>query len=300
MPPRRPAALAAAIATAAACAPPAQPVRAPTPRVEAVFDVPREYRVLRALPCADEAALVYVVASDGDLYSFQPETLAFRRVGKLGCHPTPGATPNSMAVDRSGGAWINYSDGSIHRASTRDASCSATGFSAHHDGFREVGMAFVSSGPGLIDETLFVWGGRGSFYHGDDRGLARIDRTTLALLPIGRDASRLGTSRSDLTGTGDGKLYGFFSSSPAMLAEIDPATGAILAPRPLPSVTGIQAWAFSFWGGDFYLYWSRFGETSRITKVSGRDGSLQDLAHDIGFRIVGAGVSTCAPTGSAR
>ena len=34
-----------------------------------------------------------------------------------------GATPNSMAVDRSGTAWVNYSDGRLFKVSTKDAKC---------------------------------------------------------------------------------------------------------------------------------------------------------------------------------
>jgi hypothetical protein len=273
---------------------------ADTPRVEAIFDVPREYRVLATLPCASSAALVYLVVAEGDLYGFRPDTLAFHHVGRLRCPATPGATPNSMAVDRSGTAWINYSDGSLHRASTRDARCVATGFEPRGDAFQTPGMAFVSSGPDLLDETLFLWGGRDPARRVPGRGLATIDRTTLDLAPVGDGRSSPREARAELTGTGDGRLYGFFTTTPATLAEIDPETGAKHSARPLPGVSGVTAWAFSFWGGDFYLYWARFGETSHVTRVSGRDGSVEELLHDVGFRIVGAGVSTCAPLGSRR
>jgi hypothetical protein len=102
-------------------------------------------------------------------------------------------------------------------------------------------------------------------------------------------------ARAELTGTGDGRLFGFFTTNPATLAEIDPETGGKRSVRRLAGVTRVSAWAFSFWGGDFYLYWSREGESSHVTRVSGSDGSLHELLHDVGFRIVGAGVSTCAP-----
>src|SRR5262249_39716327 len=160
--------------------------------------------------------------------------------------------------------------GSIHRASTRDASCVRTAFGVQHNGFFQPGMAFVSTGPELVDETLFVWAGAvvtgplpwsGSFsWTSAEPGLARIDRSTSALALVGHDDSLLGRAKADLTGTGDGKLYGFFTTTPATLAEIDLATGTPHHPRPLPGITGVLAWAFSFWRGDFYLYWSRAGE----------------------------------------
>ncbi len=289
----------AVMVLAAACAPARVPMPA-APRVEAIFDVPREYRLLSALPCSESAALVYLMAHEGDLYSFRPDTLAVTRVGRVRCPVNPWATPNSMAVDRSGRAWISYSDGSIVRASTRDASCTAIGFEPRRDAFHTPGMAFVSTLPDLIDESLFVWGGPDPSQRAPGRGLGTIDTTTLDLEVIGHGGSSLQYARADLTGTGDGRLFGFFTTSPATIAEIDPATGATSNPRKIPGVTSVRAWAFSFWGGDFYLYWSREWEKSHVTRVSVRDGSQTELIHDIGFRIVGAGVSTCAPTSSRR
>jgi len=309
---------AALVAALGACAPTEAPPAA-RPQVEAVFDVPREYRVLSTLPCAEGAGLVYVVSAEGDLYSFRPDALEFKRIGPLRCPAPPGVTPNSMAVDRSGTAWVNYQDGSYYRASTRDARCEATGYRQHQHGFGTVGMAFASSGADLIEETLFVWGGYDRSLRWQARriggdwdsprsrsrrpgprpglGLAKIERHTLQLLPIGDDRSRLSTLRAELTGTGDGKLFGFFSTNPATLAEIAVETGAIRSPRELASVITGSAWAFSFWGGDFWFYWAPHGRTTNVSRLSGLDGSITKVLSDIGFRIVGAGVSTCAPTG---
>jgi hypothetical protein len=59
-----------------------------------------------------------------------------------------------------------------------------------------------------------------------------------------------------------------------------------------------QAWAFSFWGGDFYLYTSPDGTTdSTVTHYTTGDGGIDtSYVNDTGMVIVGAGVSTCAPT----
>lgn len=285
------------------------------PQVEAIFDMPREYRVLSAQPCAEGAGLVYVVSATGELYSFRPDVLKFRRIGPLRCPAPPGVRPNSMAVDRSGTAWLNYGDGSLFRASTRDASCEPTPYEPGQHRFGRVGMAFASTGPNLMQETLFVWGG--AIWRGglgvqvgpigprtsrrlgprSGLGLARIDRDTLHLVPIGDDRGRLSLLQAELTGTGDGRLYGFFSTRPATLAEIDVATGATRAARVLASVSTGRAWAFSFWGGDFWFYWAPYDSTSNVSRLRGTDGALHEVLSDIGFRIVGAGVSTCAPTG---
>jgi hypothetical protein len=330
-------------------------------RVEAVFDLPREYRAFGDLPCTEARPLVYLVTDEDDLYGFQPDDLTFQKVGILRCPAAPGATPNSLAVDRKGTAWVHYTDGSLHRASTRDARCVATAFGAQHNGFFQPGVAFASTGPDLIDETLFLWGGttvtgpftwRGAWaWIYEDHGLARLDRATSDLDVVGYgdprparpphvgmsvtdggafdmvgevsvemrgggsvhddvfSAASGGTIRitlttgapplhevpAELTGTGSGKLYGFFRTVPATLAEIDPATGQILDARRLQGVDGFSGWAFSFWRGDFYLFWAREKETSHATRVSGRDGSLDEVVRDVGFRVMGAGVSTCAP-----
>jgi hypothetical protein len=264
-------------------------------RVEPVFDTPREYRTIGALPCEEGASLVYVVSQEGDLYSFRPDAGEFSRIGALHC-PTRGyATPHSMAVDRSATAWVNYTDGSLYRVSTKDARCARTDFEPGQHGFGRFGMAFASTGDDLSRESLFVWG---SYDYGDDgRGLATIDTHTLRLQPVGDANDRLHFLEAELTGTGDGRLYGFFATGrAATLAGIDVKTGAARDPRPLPGVRTGSAWAFSFWGGDFYFFWAPGGASSRVSRLSGSDGSVNEVLHDVGFRIVGAGVSTCAPT----
>ncbi len=292
--------LAATVVLTGSCGPSTPPALA---QVEAVFDVPREYRVLSSLPCAKGAGLVYVVSSEGDLHSFQPDVLQFRRIGQLSCLADSHSRPNSMAVDRSGTAWLSFHDGSLYRASIRDASCSRTSYEPSQHGFTRFGMAFASSGPALSEETLFVWGGLRSL-HGYQRrperqgiGLARIDTKALRLTPIGADGSRLSAQRAELTGTADGKLFGFFATHPATLAQIDPNSGATSMPRRLRSIRTGRAWAFSFWGGDFWFYWAPWGHTSHVSRLSEADGSVQRMMEDVGFLIVGAGVSTCAPTG---
>ena len=70
--------------------------------------------------------------------------------------------------------------------------------------------------------------------------------------------------------------------------------------------TPSAAWAFSFYGGDFFIYTS--GDTddnlpmnakgSDVTKYSPTTGKIEVVKPKIGFKIVGAGVSTCAPTTS--
>jgi hypothetical protein len=262
--------------------------------------------------CSEAAKLVYVVDVDNGLHSFYPATHTFKTIGTLNC-PSPGTdaagepgTPNSMAVDRSGVAWVNFTSGKLFRVSTTDASCSATSFNPAKYGVGRFGMGFSSNGAGSKEETLYVTPFNDDAFGGAPTGdgLATIELGNFALSQVGDFSNGLGGKVSELTGTGDGQLFGFFTTTPAKLAEIDKASVATPAAgqKTLTGVSTGTAWAFSFWGGDFWFYTSGVttqnpGETSNVTqyKKSG-DGSVSVVMSAIGFNIVGAGVSTCAPT----
>lgn len=243
--------------------------------------------------CSDAAKLVYVLSDDDDLHSFAPDNLVFKKVGRLSCS---GISPNSMAVDRSGTAWVNGQDGGLYRVSTRDASCTPTTFAKSQNGFFRFGMAFASNTSGSDAETLFISGVVGS------KGLATVDLSALTVKPIANYPGVLGQQGAELTGTGEGKLYGFFTTTPnATLARIEKANAVTSEDKTLQGVSTGTAWAFSFWGGDFWFYTSSDGP-SRVTRLkSSSDNSIAVVVPDVGgFRIVGAGVSTCAPTSPPR
>lgn len=248
--------------------------------------------------CSDAAKLVYVVSNENDLYSFKPDTLQFTRIGALNCRAGGLATPNSMAVDRTGTAWVNYSDGSLFKVSTKDATCQSTPFQPLQHQFERFGMAFSANGPGAKEETLFVVGITGTTGSANDgQGLGKIDLGTFKLDLVGDFSGSLRRKGAELTGTGDGKLYGFYTTVPANLAEIAKDTAATPSPRTLTGVQTGSAWAFSFWGGDFWFYTAAAGETSKVTRLkTATDNSISVVKSNLGFMIVGAGVSTCAPT----
>lgn len=284
----------------AGCGPSAPKALGPIAEVEPQFDTPREYRRHAPLPCGVGSGLIYVFTTSGELYAFEPPTQRFRRIGVIDCPGAPRGLshPNSMAVDRAGTAWINYIDGPIYAVSTRDASCKATRYEPGQHGFLHLGMAFVSTGPTLSGETLFISsGGRDDIPLGvpsGPGGLARIENGE-RVVPIAAFNGRLNGRLAELTGTGDGRLFGFFATRPATLAEIDPKTAAILSERRLPGIVSASAWAHAFWGGRFYLFWSRAGEGSHVTRVE-LDGRVENLGRSQRLTVVGAGVSTCAPT----
>ncbi len=255
--------------------------------------------------CSEAAKLIYVLSTDNVLYSFSPLQKAFKKIGPLGCNTT--MSPNSMAVDRNAVAYVNYvqsgglgdSGGAIFKVSTVDASCEATPIKLDAGWFR-LGMGFSTDAAQGTSEQLFVTG-TGNSPGETSPGLGRIDFGANKVVPLGQFNGPLAGKNAELTGTGDARLFGFFTTSPVEVAEIDKKVGAILSTAKLPKVETPSAWAFSFWGGDFYLYTapdpnSNPGRTTNVSKYHPQDGST-DAAYmtNIGFTIVGAGVSTCAP-----
>jgi hypothetical protein len=246
--------------------------------------------------CSDAAKLVYVLSSESDLYSFAPNTLTFKKIGPLDCAAANKATPNSMAVDRAGTAWVNYSDGTLFKVSTADATCTSTTFEPFQSFYTTFGMAFSSDSAGSTSETLYVHDAV------TESGLAKIDLTSLKLTVIGNAATGdLNKASAELTGTGDGRLFGFFTTTPnAKLAQLDVTSGGTSNAQTLDGVSTGTAWAFSFWGGDFWFYTST-GSGSAVTQLkASSDSSLAVVIPNTSFDIVGAGVSTCAPTSPVR
>jgi hypothetical protein len=246
--------------------------------------------------CTDAAKLVYVVSRYGELHSFAPDKLTFTKIGRMNC---PSGLPNSMAIDREGTAWVSFKNGKLGKVRTSDAVCSETAFVPNQQGFDKFGMAFTAASGAT--EKLYIAGiATASRDAIDGKGLGTIDLDTLAVSPIGDYSGDLARRAAELTGTGDGKLYGFFFTSPsATLAQIDPVTGSTQNPRVLSGIDVGKAFAFSFWGGDFWFYTSEGVPPdelpSKVTRLDTRSNAISVVIPNAGFSIVGAGVSICAP-----
>lgn len=252
--------------------------------------------------CSDAARLVYVLSGDDELYSFDPSTLTFTDIGRLQCPSTGGDSTNSMAVDRSGTAWVVYQSGKLFKVDTATAACTATDYSPSYsaDRFLKFGMGFSADSAGSDAESLFIVGIDDNA-NSAGRGLYRLDTDSLSKQRIGDFSGAQQGKGAELTGTGDGRLYGFFLTNPATMARIDKDTGATSDVVSLDSIrfgTSGYAFAFSFWGGDFWFYHSTGTSPSKVTRLrASGDGSQEEVVSNVGgFRIVGAGVSTCAPT----
>jgi hypothetical protein len=252
--------------------------------------------------CEDAGTtLIYLVSAQNDLVSFDPSDRTVRTVGKINCPAPPDTTPFSMAVSRTGTAYVVYTDGNLFRVSTKNASCTPTAFVPNQRGFGTFGMGF-SADEATGVETLHIVEPSNGFRldptdpDGQAR-LATIDTKSFALNIVGS----LGPDvpRAELTGTGDGKLFGVWLTGTdkpgSVVAEIDKATGAVLSTDVAAAGRRNDGYAFAFWGGAFWLFTasnlegpSDVHRFDPVTKTTTFEGTVPGS-------IVGAGVSTCAP-----
>ncbi|HEX8792447.1 MAG TPA: hypothetical protein VF765_15970 [Polyangiaceae bacterium] len=246
--------------------------------------------------CPSGNDLVFVASEERRLYSFDPTTATFTLLGLADC--AAGMYVNSMAIDRAGYAWINYGDGSLWKSPTQSPTCMPTGYKANSAGVALFGMGFSAKTAGSTAETLYIDDLSGG-------GLGYIDLSSMSLLRFGPFTGDLVDRDCELTGTGDARLFGFFAGSPlgdggsASVTQIDPVSEGAMKQWMLPTVDTGSDWAFAFWGGSFYLFtadkYDANDPYTTVTKLDPATGSLTVLASNIGFRVVGAGVSTCAP-----
>jgi hypothetical protein len=258
------------------------------------LDVRPPIDVILPSDCVDAGStLIYVIASDNNLYSFYPPTATFTQIGAIAC---PSASqPFSMAVDRKGIAYIVFQDGELFRVSTATAACIPTGFAPAQHGFPTTfGMGF-SQNTADAGETLYV--------ASDATGSAQLSQLATIDVANGYTLSIVGgfnpqINMAELTGTGAGGLFGFWdpggnTGPTSAIVQIDKATAEVTNSSSLPGVQQGSGWAFAFWGGDFYTFTAPGGSTV-VTRFNPNDGTIVQVAQTPD-EIVGAGVSTCAP-----
>jgi hypothetical protein len=278
--------------------------------------------------CSEASKLVYVLSYAGDLYSFAPAEKKFKKIGPLGCGLTDEQKPISMAVDRKGFAWVNVAtltsassrSNTLYKVNVSNAECEKTNIKSGYIG----GMGFSSDEGSKDKETLFVFGQSGSA-SAPVRTLDHVDFDNETIV----QGPSVTSGAGELTGTGDGRLFGFVIKE----AQVDQSTGKpllndLLAITELDKTTGSDSaevvlkgvkyphdpgFAFSFWGGDFYVYSApltippdypfeqppadlKDEPTTDVSRYSPATKTTEAAyMKAIGFHIVGAGVSTCAP-----
>jgi hypothetical protein len=234
--------------------------------------------------CEGTSDLVYVVSRDDKrLYLFDPATLAFEDLGELECDVY--TSPNSMAVARDGVGYVRYSDDTVYELDLETLDCKETSYG---------GGGFGSFGMGFATDSSDTW--RDKLYVANATSLAVLNTSTWKLEGVGNMPSQ-----SELTGNAEGELWAFLPlESPAELVQISKDSGSKVKTHKLPgfpSPYDIDAFAFATWDGSFYLFVSEYG-MGRSTDVYEVDaaGNMQKVRADVGFDVVGAGVSTCAPS----
>ncbi|MFO0657269.1 MAG: hypothetical protein U0787_19645 [Polyangia bacterium] len=254
--------------------------------------------------CVDSCELaasefIYLLDSSNQLLSFEPRmdtaAGAVKVVGKVVC-PTATA-PNSMSVDRRARAWLNYDDGKLYKIPTNNpASCVDSGYQTGVVPTAKVGMGFVSDSPGAKVESLYLasFGTASQLWK-----LNPLDPTPIVSTKIGNFASS--PTSPEMTGTGAAELYAYFPAADAThrIIRVNKTTAQADLTWSLPPLASSPgAWAFAQWGGRYYV----FVTESNISRVYRWDpnaaaGSQWVRVQDnLPTRIVGAGVSTCAPT----
>ena len=229
----------------------------------------------------------------------------FKLIGNINCPAGRSfdggtATPFSMSVDREARAWVLYNSGEIFWVSTKDATCKPSGFKVAQKGFETFGMGFVTDTAGGDTEKLWIGGGDADAMAGGDLGY--LTPGTLTVNRVGGLSATVEYG-PELTGLGDATLWGFYpGTSTAFVQQIDKATGGGSGNRlTIPGGLGgtVSAWAFAQWGGKFYVFVTTQDflgtENSTVRTLDRASGAYSPILSNLPYRIVGAGVSTCAP-----
>ena len=264
-------------------APPEQPPADEPPAEEP----PVEDEPPPADDCDTTSDLVYVIdRADDALYLFDPETLAFDLLGELDCGLFAGS-PASMSVTRDGFAYVRYTDNTVYAVDLDTLECTETAYGG--GGFGAFGMGFATDSDTTWRDTLYI---------ANDNQLARMDTATWTVSPMGSLPSQ-----SELTGNADGELWAILPlEEPAQLVRLNKDTAAVehtLHMTAMPDPYTIDAFAFATWGGDFWVFIRThgMGHSTDVYRVTST-GHTTRVAVDTGMDVVGAGVSTCAPTGA--
>jgi len=234
--------------------------------------------------CEDTSELIYVIdRAEEALYLFNPPTLSFEFLGELDCGVYSG-TPASMSVTRDGVAYVRYSDNTLYDVDLQTMNCVPTSYRTNFGSF---GMGYATESQGAWKDDLYI---------ANSDQIAIVDTNTWNLTVLGQLPSQ-----SELTGNSDGELWAILPlETPAALVKIDVDTGRTVETLRLsgmPNPRNIDTFAFATWGGDFWLFIREngMGESTDVYQVSS-SGTMSRVAAGTGMDVVGAGVSTCAPT----
>lgn len=232
------------------------------------------------------------------LHRLDPDTLEVTEVGAADC----AAAPISMTLAQDGSLWATLADAiDGHRILAHidpDTLDCERVVEQWPDDFTPVGLAFSRNPDGTedlylggLDPVAFMDTPQPfeiphQLFHFD---LGTHEFTAAGTLPLIPNDYYQG---ADLVGVGDGSILALFTGE-AQLARFHPlaldevevqAVGASLS----------SAWAVAQWAGEVWLF-SNVGDGSQLQALDPETGEMTLLSENLGVRVVGAGVSTCAP-----
>lgn len=255
-------------------------------------------------PCAPGTELIYVLSDSAEIWSFDPKTAEFDFIAQVWCGGYQSTF--SMGVSRKARAWIQYQHGDLYTVDLNDPDspidCLDPGFEPDDPKYANFGMAFVANSMADPCDKLYAHAATDPEGIGPGVGaLGVIDPVSLELSTI----AAIDYAWGELTGSGNGRLFAYQGSLPPILTEYDKDNGEVLGSLPLPGINGESAFAFAWWGGDFYLFADPdvFGSsTSEVWHLDyddsdGKGQAMTRIIQAAPVRIVGAGVSTCVPWG---
>lgn len=256
------------------------------------------------------------------IHGFDPETLTFTLLTDVVCPDTADWGVASMAIDRQRRAWIEWgglqngkTDPHYKRIDVLDldtGDCSVNQgelpVTEHWGG--PLGMAFVSEAEDSpVEQLFFVDSGSNLHTLGSTEAIGRYWEF---------EKAHQGTEFSgvELTGTGEGRLFNLImnwsfewdhpctADNPCYptvhLGEVNKEDGSAISNVELPDVEALGiatgGFAFAHWGGRFWIFSSEnFGPTLVYDYDPATHTTVVAL-DDAPDGVVGAGVSTCAPT----
>jgi hypothetical protein len=246
--------------------------------------------------CAHGAESIYTVDySFNHLYMFDPPTKTFSDLGGLSCPTMSGAQPFSMGVDRSAMAWVLYTSGELFKVDINNhLACTKTTWSSPL-GLIQFGMGFSTDTPGGTTDTLFISGNPLTAPLSYE--LAKVDPSSLSATMVATEMKL-----AEMTGNGNAELWGFMpDTTTPHVVQFDKTNGTFIKDFPEPMIARMNpGYAFAHWGGDYWVFIYEQSMTTSTTttvyQVDGTNGNIKSTTPNTGRLIVGAGVSTCAPT----
>lgn len=261
---------------------------------------------------------VYMLTWASNLYSFDPKSLAFTKIGNITCLPVDFSS-FSMAVDRQGTALIQgwvfgpplhwYLKG----VSTVDATCNGSVTIAGTPNFETAGggMTFVADSPTTTTDTLYSAVLSGSSGSGSTFGLDTVNATTGSVGVVGA-LNADPSSGMTLTGTGDARMFAAESPVPSsdggttniIFTERDKNTASVTSTANVTIPAEYIVVGMVFWGGDFWFFLRPTGSApaSMVGRYRTSDQSFTIMVSDIaaatketGLGITAVAISSCAP-----